>query len=230
MKQLRLEQRRVEVYNRGYVEEMLLRQLATYHLQKHERLAFGSVQADAQKSTESGQAPLFPVPKTPERDISKEDLPWYWRSDDDEKIPRTPPYQDDRKPNDQSESSTRNVEPKAEEVTSSSRNPLIEIENSLVGWNTITQVGESSADRVLRSLNEHEAEKKAAGSGELFLQLIASGLSQDIKTSIAGQTACTMLFKQMMMNQNEKLIAEAAVMTVCVNRDLKPRRVPTMGE
>lgn len=51
-----------------------------------------------------------------------------------------------------------------------------------------------------------------------------------IFSSITAQTACTMLFKQMMMNQNEKLIAEAAVMTVCVNRDLKPRRVPTVGE
>lgn len=49
-----------------------------------------------------------------------------------------------------------------------------------------------------------------------------------ITTSVAGQTACTLLFKQMMMNQNDQLIAEATVMTVCVNRELKPRRVPTM--
>lgn len=47
-----------------------------------------------------------------------------------------------------------------------------------------------------------------------------------ITTSIASQTACTLLFQQTMVNQQGKPIAEAAVMTVCVNQALKPRRVP----
>lgn len=47
-----------------------------------------------------------------------------------------------------------------------------------------------------------------------------------ITTSIAEQTACTLLFKQTMVNQQHKHVAEAVVKTVCVNQELKPRRVP----
>ncbi len=49
-----------------------------------------------------------------------------------------------------------------------------------------------------------------------------------ITTSIVGQTACTLQFKQMMCNQDNKLISEASVMTVCVDRAMKPKRVPSM--
>ncbi len=47
-----------------------------------------------------------------------------------------------------------------------------------------------------------------------------------ITTSVANRTACTIQFKQMMRNQNDHLISEADVLTVCVNRDLKPKRLP----
>ena len=47
----------------------------------------------------------------------------------------------------------------------------------------------SNRDRLITPIIESaaiQAEKKSAGSGELFLRLVASGLSQDIRTSIAG--------------------------------------------
>lgn len=47
-----------------------------------------------------------------------------------------------------------------------------------------------------------------------------------ITTTVVNKTACTLQFKQMMYNQNDALISEATVMTVCVDRDLKPKRVP----
>ncbi|MBP6917736.1 MAG: YbgC/FadM family acyl-CoA thioesterase [Legionellaceae bacterium] len=50
----------------------------------------------------------------------------------------------------------------------------------------------------------------------------------NITTSVANKTACTLQFKQTMYNQNDKLISEATVMTVCVDQALKPRRLPTL--
>lgn len=47
-----------------------------------------------------------------------------------------------------------------------------------------------------------------------------------ITTSIAHSSACSLQFKQMMCNQNDKLVSEAMVMTVCVDQNFKPRRVP----
>lgn len=49
-----------------------------------------------------------------------------------------------------------------------------------------------------------------------------------IKTSVVNKTACTLQFKQMMYNQNDKLISEATIMTVCVDEALKPRRLPAL--
>ena len=49
-----------------------------------------------------------------------------------------------------------------------------------------------------------------------------------ITTSVSHRTACTMQFKQIMHDNNDKLISEATVKTVCVNRNLKPRRLPNM--
>ncbi|PJD93666.1 MAG: esterase [Legionella sp.] len=45
-------------------------------------------------------------------------------------------------------------------------------------------------------------------------------------TSIESKTACTLVFKQTMRNQQDKLIAEATVTTVTVDQNLKPKRLP----
>lgn len=47
-----------------------------------------------------------------------------------------------------------------------------------------------------------------------------------ITTEIAQHSACTLQFKQTMYNQNNKLVSEAMVTTVCVDQNFKPRRVP----
>jgi acyl-CoA thioester hydrolase len=49
-----------------------------------------------------------------------------------------------------------------------------------------------------------------------------------IKTRVVNKTACTLEFKQMMYNQDNTLLSEATVITVCVDQALKPRRVPKM--
>lgn len=47
-----------------------------------------------------------------------------------------------------------------------------------------------------------------------------------ITTSIESKTACTLLFKQTMRNQNNILISEATVVVVTVDQALKPQRLP----
>ena len=65
---------------------------AVGHLRRHEKRASGEIHDIAPRSDGSEQPPMFPVPQTPSRDLAKEELPWYWRSDDAELQPRTPPY------------------------------------------------------------------------------------------------------------------------------------------
>jgi hypothetical protein len=93
MRQIRLEQRKVSVYERAYTEELLLRMRPVDFLRRHEKIRFGKVN----EITETGESEKLTVPRTPEelvtRDRAKEDLPWYWRADDAERIPRTPPYE-----------------------------------------------------------------------------------------------------------------------------------------
>jgi acyl-CoA thioester hydrolase len=47
-----------------------------------------------------------------------------------------------------------------------------------------------------------------------------------ITTEIKELRACTFTFEQCITNQNDKLICDATVKAVCVNKDLKPQRVP----
>lgn len=49
-----------------------------------------------------------------------------------------------------------------------------------------------------------------------------------ITTSIVSKTACTLQFKQDMLNQDGKRISEATVVTVTVDQAMKPKRVPTV--
>lgn len=43
---------------------------------------------------------------------------------------------------------------------------------------------------------------------------------------IEQKKACTLQFKQIMLNQSEQRIAEATVVTVIVDQNLKPKRIP----
>jgi hypothetical protein len=96
MKQLRLEQKRTSVYERAYTEELLLRMRSVDYLRKHERIKFGSVK-DIVDTEEYDIDPFMTIPKTPQdlldKDQTKEELPWYWRDEYDNKVPRTPPYE-----------------------------------------------------------------------------------------------------------------------------------------
>lgn len=46
-----------------------------------------------------------------------------------------------------------------------------------------------------------------------------------IKTKCERKKACGLLFKQMMYNQLEQLLCEVIVQVVCVDKNLKPRRL-----
>jgi hypothetical protein len=92
MKQLRL----ISVYERAYTEELLLRMRSVEFLRKHERIKFGSVK-DIVDTEEYDIDPFMTIPKTPQevldKDKTKEELPWYWKDEYDNKVPRTPPYE-----------------------------------------------------------------------------------------------------------------------------------------
>lgn len=47
-----------------------------------------------------------------------------------------------------------------------------------------------------------------------------------VSTEIKQLRACSFLFEQQMKNQHDKLISEAQIKVVCVNGDLKPKRLP----
>jgi acyl-CoA thioester hydrolase len=47
-----------------------------------------------------------------------------------------------------------------------------------------------------------------------------------IKTILKEQKACTLEFKQTMVNQDKQLICEASVKVVTVDQNLKPKRCP----
>lgn len=49
-----------------------------------------------------------------------------------------------------------------------------------------------------------------------------------ISTSFVRSSACTLQFKQTMRNQHNKLVSEALVITVCINKNFKPIRVPNL--
>ena len=90
MKQLRLEQKRTSVYERAYTEELLLRMRSVDYLRKHERIKFGSVK-DIVDTEEYDIDPFMTIPKTPQdlldKDQTKDELPWYWRDEHDNKVP-----------------------------------------------------------------------------------------------------------------------------------------------
>ena len=54
-------------------------------LRKHENHMFGEVTDIAPRSYGSDQ-----VPKTPEKDNERDELPWYWKLRNNESQPRTP--------------------------------------------------------------------------------------------------------------------------------------------
>jgi hypothetical protein len=94
MRQIRLEQKKVSIHERAYTEELLLRMRAVDYLRRHEKKKIGSV-SGITESRDYEKEPLMTIPRTPEelftRDKTKEELPWYWKADDDERVPRTPP-------------------------------------------------------------------------------------------------------------------------------------------
>ncbi len=47
-----------------------------------------------------------------------------------------------------------------------------------------------------------------------------------VSTLIKELKTCSFVFEQYIINQNDKLISEAEIKVVCVNRNLKPRRLP----
>ena len=49
-----------------------------------------------------------------------------------------------------------------------------------------------------------------------------------VTTQIKELKACSFVFEQVVINQHEKLICEARIQVVCVNGDLKPRRLPNL--
>ena len=110
MRQIRLEQKKVSIYERAYTEELLLRMRAVDYLRRHAKIKFGKVN-DIKESREDEKEPLVSIPRTPEelftRDKTKEELPWYWREDYDERVPRTTPYEIRQRP---SSSSKENEE------------------------------------------------------------------------------------------------------------------------
>jgi hypothetical protein len=96
MRQIRLEQRKASIYERAYTEELLLRVRAVEYLRRHEKTRFGKVN-DITEMREGEKEPVMTIPGTPEelftRNKAKEELPWYWKEDDDARVPRTPPYE-----------------------------------------------------------------------------------------------------------------------------------------
>ncbi len=47
-----------------------------------------------------------------------------------------------------------------------------------------------------------------------------------IKTTCERQKACSLLFKQRMYSPTEQLLSEATILVVCVDKNLKPKRLP----
>ncbi|GGI76974.1 tol-pal system-associated acyl-CoA thioesterase [Legionella impletisoli] len=47
-----------------------------------------------------------------------------------------------------------------------------------------------------------------------------------IKTTVETHRATSLLFKQMMSNQSDKVLCEGDILVVCLNDALKPRRLP----
>lgn len=47
-----------------------------------------------------------------------------------------------------------------------------------------------------------------------------------IKTSCIKKQSCSLFFRQLMYNQQNQMLSEATVQVVCVNKILKPKRLP----
>ncbi|KTC93295.1 YbgC/FadM family acyl-CoA thioesterase [Legionella cincinnatiensis] len=47
-----------------------------------------------------------------------------------------------------------------------------------------------------------------------------------IKTQVQQLGVCSFLFDQVIQNQQEQIICEAKIQVVCVNSNLKPKRIP----
>ncbi len=47
-----------------------------------------------------------------------------------------------------------------------------------------------------------------------------------IKTTFSKKKSCSVMFRQVMYNQLGQLLSEATIQVVCVNRHLKPKRLP----
>ena len=87
-RQIDLEREKVKAYEKGYIQEKLLRMKAVQELRRHKKKMFGEVKVISERTY--GSEPMFSVPMTSERDSTREGLPWFWRADDEEPQPRTP--------------------------------------------------------------------------------------------------------------------------------------------
>ena len=64
-----------------------MRKKAVAELRKHEERLLGQLNPIGQRYE---SVPPFPVPMAPERDLTKEELPSWWKADDEVPQPRTP--------------------------------------------------------------------------------------------------------------------------------------------
>ena len=47
-----------------------------------------------------------------------------------------------------------------------------------------------------------------------------------IKSQVSKQKACSLLFDQVMQNQNNKLLCKANILVACVNKEMRPKALP----
>lgn len=47
-----------------------------------------------------------------------------------------------------------------------------------------------------------------------------------ITTKIDSKKSCSVVFKQVMHNQHDKILCEALIKVVCIDNEMKPRRMP----
>lgn len=92
---------------------------------------------------------------------------------------------------------------------------------------------ERSRTELLRAYNVHLSELNEGdvlfAISELVIKYRAPARLDDlltVETSMTELRSCSLTFAQKIINQHEQLICEAEVKVVCVNKNLKPRRLP----
>lgn len=94
---------------------------------------------------------------------------------------------------------------------------------------------ERSRTEVLRTYNILLSELEALGIlfaiSELSIKYRVPARLDDlltITTEIKEIKPCSLMFEQVIINQQEQIICDAEVKVACVNGDLKPQRVPSI--